>query len=82
MVLADAAVGCLCCVESVELEQEAKGWLEAVGIHEGEALTVLRRAPFGGPIHVRTASGGEFAVAVELAACIRVRVSVQEEPRS
>jgi Fe2+ transport system protein FeoA len=32
----------------------------------------LRRAVLGGPIHVRTGSGGEFAVARELASKIVV----------
>lgn len=46
--------------------------LRAVGIFEDEAIVVLRRAPFGGPIHVRTSSGGEFALDRRIAAAIEV----------
>lgn len=60
-------------IERIELEGEAGAWLAAVGLHEGEELRVLRRAALGGPLHVRTSSGGEFAVAREVAAQIRVR---------
>jgi ferrous iron transport protein A len=62
-------------IERIELEGEAAAWLAAVGLHDGEELVVLRRAAFGGPLHVRTSSGGEFAVAREVAALIRVRTS-------
>jgi ferrous iron transport protein A len=61
------------CIERIDLEGEAGAWLAAVGLHEGEELVVLRRAAFGGPLHVRTSSGGEFAVAREVASQIRVR---------
>ena len=43
------------------------GWAD-----DGEEVTVLRRAVFGGPLHLRAASGGEFAVARELAEKITV----------
>lgn len=65
--LAQVVVGNRVRITSVRLDQEATAWLAAVGLHEGEELVVLRRAVFGGPLHVRTASGGEFAVARELA---------------
>lgn len=54
-------------IARLALEADIAAWLAAVGLHEGEEIVVLRRAAFGGPIHVRTASGGEFAVARELA---------------
>ena len=56
----------------VDLDGEAAAWLGAVGLHEGEDLVVLRRAALGGPLHVRTSSGGEFAVAREVALHITV----------
>lgn len=63
-------------IVAIELADDEGGgsaaWLAAVGLHEGEGVTVLRRAIFGGPLHVRTASGGEFAVARELATHIVV----------
>jgi ferrous iron transport protein A len=57
-------------VRAVSLPPEEREWLGAVGIVEGEPLTVLRRAAFGGPLHVRTEDGGEFAIAAALAATI------------
>jgi ferrous iron transport protein A len=72
MTLADAAIGRRVRIEDVSLEREAKDWLDAVGLHGGEEVVVLRRAAFGGPLHVRTSSGGEFAVARELASKIEV----------
>jgi len=50
----------------------------AVGVFEGEAIMVLRRAPFGGPLHVRTSSGGEFALDRRIALAIEV-VAAHEE---
>ena len=47
-------------------------WLEAVGLTRGDEVEILRRAPFGGPLHVRMMGGGEFALARSLAANIDV----------
>lgn len=71
--LAGAAVGERVCIARVELEGEAAAWLGAVGLHDGEELVVLRRAALGGPLHVRTASGGEFAIGREVAEHIVLR---------
>ncbi len=57
-------------VTSLDLEAELVAWLCAVGIGCGERITVLRRAAFGGPVHVRTDCGGEFAIARSLARSI------------
>ena len=59
-------------IVSLALEDEMRGWLRAVGIEEGEQVTLLRRAAFGGPIHVRTSAGGEFALHRSLAKAIFV----------
>jgi ferrous iron transport protein A len=72
MMLADAHDGRRVRITSVELEGEAAAWIGAVGLHEGEELVVLRRAVLGGPLHVRTGGGGEFAVAREVASKIVV----------
>ncbi len=72
LVLADALDGGRVRITSVDLEGEAATWLAAVGLHEGEELVVLRRAVLGGPLHVRTEGGGEFAVAREVARHIGV----------
>ena len=74
--LADALDGRRVRITSVDLEGEAAAWLGAVGLHEGEELVVLRRAALGGPLHVRTGGGGEFAVAREVAQ--RIAVSAVE----
>lgn len=50
-------------------------WLEAVGLARGDEVEVLRQGPLGGPVHVRTQEGGEFALDRRLAARIDVRSS-------
>ena len=70
--LADVAIGERVRIVGTKLDADVTGWLSAVGLDEGEEVTVLRRAAFGGPLHVRTSSGGEFAVAKELAAMLEV----------
>jgi ferrous iron transport protein A len=72
MDLAGAAVGERVRIAAARLDDATAGWLAAVGLHEGEEVVVLRRAVFGGPLHVRTASGGEFAVAREIALLLDV----------
>jgi ferrous iron transport protein A len=60
-------------VTAVVLEVDLAAWVKAVGIREGERLVVLRRAAFGGPIHVRTGCGGEFAIARSVARSVLVQ---------
>ena len=71
--LSSLASGDTASVVELALEPEMAGWLRAVGIRERERVTVLRRAAFGGPIHVRTSSGGEFALHRALAASVLTR---------
>ena len=70
--LSVVAVGTPVRVDHLDLQDDLREWLRAVGIREGECLTVLRRAAFGGPVHVRTRSGGEFALNRSLAKSIVV----------
>ena len=63
-------------------EAELAAWLRAVGMHEGAEVIVLRRAPFGGPMHLRTSDGGEFAIHRDLARCIQVDVLDGPVPES
>lgn len=72
MVLADALDGRHVRITSVDLEREAAAWLGAVGLHESAEIVILRRAALGGPLHVRSSGGGEFAVAREVAGHIGV----------
>lgn len=36
--------------------------LRVLGLREGESVVLLRRAPLGGPLHLRTESGIEIAL--------------------
>ena len=68
------ATGIGATVTAVRLAVEEADWLRAIGLFEGQTVHVMRRALFGGPLHVSTGSGGEFAVDRTLAAQIEVRV--------
>src|SRR4051812_673175 len=70
LTLSAIAVGVTARVVALDLDDELRAWISAVGISEGERVTVLRRAIFGGPIHVRTGAGGEFALNRQLAKSI------------
>jgi ferrous iron transport protein A len=70
--LAAAALGERVRILRIAQEDEHAAWLRAVGMHENAEVTVLRKAPFGGPIHLRSADGGEFAIHRDLARCIQV----------
>lgn len=70
--LASATVGRRVRVVGARLDEDVAAWIAAVGLHDGEEIVVLRRAILGGPLHVRTGSGGEFAVAREIAARLDV----------
>jgi|SRR5580704_9463164 ferrous iron transport protein A len=59
-------------VVAVSQDADVAAWLRAVGLSEGAHVTVLRRAPFGGPIHIRTSDGGEFALHRDLARSVGV----------
>ncbi|MBL9016445.1 MAG: FeoA domain-containing protein [Myxococcales bacterium] len=72
--LASAALGTRLRIVGARLDAADAAWLAAVGLHEGEEVVVLRRAIAAGPLHVRTGSGGEFAVARELAVRLDVLV--------
>lgn len=72
--LADLAAQTRAVVSEIDLPADLAEWLAAVGLEVGVGVRVLRRAAFGGPLHVRTDDDGEFAVAVSLARSIRVEV--------
>lgn len=76
MTLAEATLGTSVRILVVDLDDEVRAWLEAVGLSIGEDVVVLRRALLGGPLHVRAMSGGDFAVARELAQSITVEAPV------
>jgi ferrous iron transport protein A len=66
-------------IVALNLDESAASRVRAVGVFEDETIVVLRRAPFGGPLHVRTGSGGEFALDRRIADAIDVTVEVQVE---
>lgn len=68
-------------VLSVGLEDDLVRWLAAIGVGKGDRLTVLRRAPFGGPIHVRRHGGGEVAIDRTLASSVAVEPLRLGEPK-
>jgi Fe2+ transport system protein FeoA len=49
-----------------------RAWLGGMGFLPGTELTVLRRAPLGGPIHLRLSWGTEVAVDPTVAAAMTV----------
>jgi ferrous iron transport protein A len=66
-------------IVALHLDASAACRVRSIGVFEDEIITVLRRAPFGGPLHVRTSSGGEFALDRRIAGAIEVAVEVIEE---
>jgi ferrous iron transport protein A len=54
------------------LAADAASYLRAVGFAEGVSVRVIRRAAFGGPLHVRTSSGADVALDRELAAGVEL----------
>jgi ferrous iron transport protein A len=66
-------------VVALKLDAAEARRVRAIGVFEDEAIVVLRRAPFGGPLHVRTSSGGEFALDVRIARAIEVEVGDMQE---
>ncbi len=60
-------------VVRMDLDEETTRWIGSIGIGEGDKLSVLRKAVLGGPLHVRCARGGEFAIDRSVASHIHVR---------
>ncbi len=59
-------------IVALNLDSSVACRVRSVGVFEDEIIIVLRRAPFGGPLHVRTSSGGEFALDRRIADAIEV----------
>jgi ferrous iron transport protein A len=58
-------------IEAMGLDEREALGLRAMGVAEGRPVVVLRRAPFGGPLHVRV---GEAAFALDRSLAARVTV--------
>ncbi len=72
LALSALPVGSPRAVARVSLDPDGAAWLAAVGIGVGDEVVILRRGALGGPLHVRTHTGAEFALALELAGAIFV----------
>lgn len=59
-------------ITALRMAEREAAWLRAIGLGEGNTVTVLRRAPLGGPLHVRVSGGAELAVDRELARLVEV----------
>ncbi|MCG5054472.1 MAG: ferrous iron transport protein A [Myxococcales bacterium] len=70
--LPDAPFGQWVRICGFTLPETERRWIESLGLCQGEDLMVLRKGVFGGPLHVRTGVGAEFAIAEAQAAGIRV----------
>jgi ferrous iron transport protein A len=65
MTLLELSVGQIALVESVSLSHHGQGLvsrLEAMGIITGKPIQVLRKAAWGGPLHLRIGSTTEVAM--------------------
>lgn len=67
--LPDGALGT---IVSMDLPSEALRYIASMGIAPGRELRVLRRAVWGGPLHVRLDTGAEFALDREIARSVTV----------
>lgn len=64
-------------IEAMALDDREALGLRAMGVAEGRPVVVLRRAPFGGPLHVRV---GDAAFALDRSLAARVLVRPDEGP--
>jgi Fe2+ transport system protein FeoA len=70
--VATLPVGERATLSALRLPEKDAAWLRAVGLFEGVEVTVLRLAPLGGPLHLRTSTGAELAIERSLAAAVEV----------
>ena len=59
-------------IARIEMAVEIVAYLRAVGIGEGTIVTIVRAAPFGGPLFLRASSGAEIAIDREIARAITI----------
>ena len=70
--LSSLHVGASGVVTALSGAREEADWLRAVGLVEGVTVTLLRSAPWGGPLHVRLSTGLELALDRDLATHVSV----------
>ncbi len=67
-------------IAALRLEPRDATWLRAVGLVEGCSVTVLRKAPWSGPLHVRVADHTELAIDRALALHVEVTLITGARP--
>jgi ferrous iron transport protein A len=78
MTLSDLASGSFAVIDSLHLESGDAGLaqrLQALGIVPDKPVQVLRKAGFGGPLHVRVGVTTEVAIRRREASRVRVRTA-------
>ena len=70
--LSNLASGSTATVESIALDARLSGRFAALGIHDGASVSLIRRAIFGCPLHLRV-GGSEVAIRRSEARRISVR---------
>jgi len=76
MTLSELKPGSVAIVEKVQLSRHGKGLakrLEAMGIVPNRPIRVLRKAWFGGPLHIRIGSTTEVAIRKEEATMVLIQ---------
>lgn len=53
MVLSELKVGKTCRIKSITLSPKIKDKLQCFGMTEGVKVTLIRKAPFGGPFEIK-----------------------------
>ena len=57
---------------SINLNNDLNKILSDIGIRVNEKIKILRKAPFNGPLHIRTEFNAEFAIDFHIAKAIFV----------
>ncbi len=78
MTLSELESGTIAIVEQVLLKCQGHGLdkrLKAIGIIPDKQIQVIRKASFGGPLHVRVGTTTEIAIRHQEAKMVRVRLN-------
>ena len=76
MNLSELKLGEIALVEYLQLKRHGQGLakrLAAIGIVPNKQIIVIRRASFGGPLHIRVGSTTEVAIRHQEAEMVQVR---------
>jgi ferrous iron transport protein A len=70
--LTDIALGEEASIAALDTDASTQHYLRSVGLREGDVVVVVRKGALGGPLHVRSQCGGDFALARDVAELIAV----------